>query len=92
MTTNPGSESNGGTDDSDGPIVENSTVSNATVVIHAHPWQTPVDIVTESIDIQLLVHTCRLNGVEYSNPDRPLTISDADVTHDPRTSELDIRT
>lgn len=93
MTTNSSSESDdSGEDIEDGPIVENSTIESATVVIHAHPWQTPVDITTETLNIQVLATTCRLNGVEYSNPDRPLRITNASVTHDPRKSELDIRT
>ena len=97
MTVNSRDEPNGraGGDDGDGdggPIVENSTIENATVVIHAHPTQQPVEIVTDSINVQVIVDECYLNGVAYENPIRSLTLEDVTVTHDPRESILSIRT
>ena len=95
MTVNSRDEPNGraGGDDGDGgPIVENSTIENATVVIHSHLTQQPVDIVTDSINVQVLVDECYLNGVEYMHPIRSLTIENVRVTHDPREGVLSIRT
>lgn len=70
------------------PIVETSTIENATVKIHAHPWQQPVDVLTDHLDIQILASSVTLNGIAFDNPNRALTISDARITHDPRTDEV----
>lgn len=97
MSTNPDPDPTreSGDDDpelAEGIIVENSTLRNATVTIHSHPHQQPVDIVTDTVNVQILVSECYLNGVSYLNPCQPLTIDNVTLTHDPRESVLSIRT
>lgn len=72
------------------PIVETTTIEHATVTIHAHPWQQPVDVITDTLDIQVLASSVTLNGLDFSNPNRALTIQNARVTHDPRSGEVTI--
>ena len=72
------------------PIVETTTIDHATVVIHAHPWQQPVDVITETLDVQILADAVVLNGISFDNPSRALTIADARVCHDPRKGTVEI--
>ena len=72
------------------PIVESTTVTDATVTIHAHLWQQRVSIATETLDVQIRVSSVSLNGISYEKPTRALTVENCRVTYDPRERHLEI--
>lgn len=80
------------TESDDSPLIETTTLENADVRIHGHPFgRLFVDVRTRYVECQIPADRVTLNGALIGSPDRAIDLEGVTATHDPRDRSVAIR-